>query len=461
MWPSILAGVFSMQLSVPSQDAARPAASWRGVAAALWLLVLLGSLLRLWEVWQHNPLDHIWSDPQRHWDAASKTLEASPMAVFDPPLYQLWLSLVQKLSLGSRELIGCYVGLLSIATPWLWYRFLREALSSRLLALGGWAVLVWLPTWIGIYSYFMTETLLLPLLGASLWQTLRADRRRSVGSFVGMAVLWMLTGLTRAIALPLGALACLLVWIGHPARWRAAAWSVFVAVLIMAPLGYRNYHSVRLWAPWGNSWLTSIYAESGKREIQLRLRRDAAVWTYGFTTPAMDRTPFEPFSDWTPSRRGTVLVDVDLNAGARDWRAALTATAVHGPERLRLRLENLIDVLSGDSWPDNNRAYLMGAVQIEFRWVWLPLFLLVIAWSARRWRATLRRPLLPALITLWFLVQAVSLLSVNEGRYRKPFEGLLIAQLLVLVDQRRRRHVDERRGAVFAAPPADSPIHEA
>jgi hypothetical protein len=27
---------------------------------------------------------------------------------------------------------------------------------------------------------------------------------------------------------------------------------------------------------------------------------------------------------------------------------------------------------------------------------------------------------------------------VNEGRYRKPFEGLLIAQLLVLADQRRR-----------------------
>jgi hypothetical protein len=173
--------------------------------------------------------------------------------------------------------------------------------------------------------------------------------------------------------------------------------------------------------------------------LRLRLRRDGAAWGYGFTTPAMDRTPFEPLSDWTPSRRGTVFVDVDLDAGARDWRAALAATAVHGQERLRLRLENLIDVLCGDSWPDNNRAYLMGAVQIEFRWVWAPLFLLVIAWSAWRWRATLQRPLLPVLITAWFLVQAISPLSVNEGRYRKPFEGLLIAQLLVLMDQRQRR----------------------
>jgi hypothetical protein len=32
-----------------------------------------------------------------------------------------------------------------------------------------------------------------------------------------------------------------------------------------------------------------------------------------------------------------------------------------------------------------------------------------------------------------------SLLVVNEGRYRKPVEGLLIAQVLVLFDRRRER----------------------
>jgi len=418
---------------------ARPEPARRALRIALWLLIVAGSALRIAEVYHHNPLDHLWSDPQRHWDEARQPLDASPMAVFDPPLFQMFLSLVQKLTLGDRGLIaGCFA-LLSVVTPWLWYRFLRLALASRTLALSGWAAYACLPTWIGIYSYFMTETLLLPLIGASLWQTLRAAHVPTVGRFVGMALLWLLAGLTRAIALPLGAIACLLVWWRHPTRWRTASAAALVAALILTPLAVRDYRYAGLWMPWGNPWLANIYAESGKREIQLRLRRDGAVWFYGFTTPAMDRTPFEPLSDWTPSRRGTVFVDVDLRAGARDWRAALAATAVHGAERWRMRLENLVDVLCGDSWPDNNRAYWMGAVQVECRWLWLPLTLLVLALGLARGAPALRRPLLPLLIAAWFLVQAVSLLSVNEGRYRKPYEGLLIAELLVLVEQRARR----------------------
>lgn len=36
------------------------------------------------------------------------------------------------------------------------------------------------------------------------------------------------------------------------------------------------------------------------------------------------------------------------------------------------------------------------------------------------------------MIVLWFVLQGLGLVVVNEGRYRKPFEGLLIAQLLLL-----------------------------
>ena len=44
---------------------------------------------------------------------------------------------------------------------------------------------------------------------------------------------------------------------------------------------------------------------------------------------------------------------------------------------------------------------------------------------------------LPAMLVTWFLVQGLFPLSVNEGRYRKPFEGLLIAQLLWLIPRPR------------------------
>jgi hypothetical protein len=40
--------------------------------------------------------------------------------------------------------------------------------------------------------------------------------------------------------------------------------------------------------------------------------------------------------------------------------------------------------------------------------------------------------LLPGLTLVWLVFQGLLLLSVNEGRYRKPLEGLLVAQSLVV-----------------------------
>ncbi|MBV9947518.1 MAG: hypothetical protein JOZ69_11755, partial [Myxococcales bacterium] len=157
---------------------------WASVALAS--LALAGCLVRVREAWWHNPMDELWSDPLRHWTFAGETLSTQPWALVDPPLYQVWLSVIQKWTLGLRPLAAAYAAALSIVTPWLWYRFLRETLDSRLLALLGWAALAWLPSWVTIFRYFMTETLLLPMMGASLWQTMRAHRRRTLSAFAGM-----------------------------------------------------------------------------------------------------------------------------------------------------------------------------------------------------------------------------------------------------------------------------------
>ncbi|MFT3906453.1 MAG: glycosyltransferase family 39 protein [Steroidobacteraceae bacterium] len=408
----------------------------RWLRAILLLLIVVGGALRVLEVFQHNPLDHIFSDPARHWNQARETLIPSPMALFDPPLYQMWLSLVQKFTLGVPWLVAAIVAALSLLTPWFWYRFLRELLPGRDRALAGWALFTWLPSWLGIFDYFMTETLLLPLLGAALWQTLRVRRSPGIGSFVALALLWLLAGLARAVALPLGLAACLWVWWSHPQRWRAGCVAALAGALLLVPIGLRNHYYTGLWQPWGNGWPTRIYAESGQRAISMHLRRDGAQWTYGFTAPSMVQQPLQPFSSWTSVRSGEVAIDIDMTRGAADWRAALDAHAVQGVRRWWLRWENLLQIMVCESWPENNGTFLSGAAANASRWIWAPLLLVVVAGCIVQRRAVLREPLVPALVLLWFVLQAVSLVAVNEGRYRLPLEGLLLVQALWLLPRR-------------------------
>ncbi len=95
--------------------------------------------------------------------------------------------------------------------------------------------------------------------------------------------------------------------------------------------------------------------------------------------------------------------------------------------------DNLIHLFMSQSWPDTDLSRDIGLINHWMRWIWAPLTLLcvVLLWRRRR---DLKGPsaVLPAILLTWFLVQGVFPLSVNEGRYRKPFEGLLLAQLLWL-----------------------------
>jgi hypothetical protein len=404
---------------------------------ALYLLIAAGSFLRVREAFVHNPMDELFSDPLRHWTFARETLSAQPWALVDPPFYQIWLSVVQKWSLGEPLLVAVYAGLLSAATPWLWYGFLRESLRSRTLALIGWAALAWLPSWIAIFRYFMTETLFLPLMGASLWETMRADRKRTAQAFGGMVFLWTLTGLTRGIALPLAGLAGLWVWLRQPRKLRNLALSTLLVLAMTAPLAVRNHHALRLWSPFGTGWPNQIYAASGAHDIHLRLSREGDTAYYEFGSPSMYAKQLAPLSNWEPRRSGVVEVTVDLRKGAVDWQTAYDNNAAHGWRALRLRWENLVLVMLGESWPDNNRDNPIPRAAWTMRWLWAPVAALVIIALALRPRATLRRPLVPALIVAWFLFQGVTLLAINEGRYRKPLEGLLVSQVLLLFDDRR------------------------
>lgn len=415
-------------------------------------LILAGCALRIFNVVAHNPMDHLWSDPQRHWDHAREPVTPSPMALFDPLIYQTFVSILQRLTMGIPGLVAFYVSLLSILSPWCWYRFLREALASRTLALAGWALLALLPSWIGIFSYFMTETLFLPLLGASLWFTLRAKRKNDFPSFLALVAMWLLCGLTRPVGIPLAAVFTAFVWFGHAQKIRTAAWSAGFLALVLGPLSIRNYYFYGIWAPHGNGWINKIYAASGARVIELHFTKAGARWEYGFGSPSIDSRPFEPFSNWTSKRTGTVHVNVDFARGVQDWKKTYEASALHGAARWSLRWENIIYLFFGNSWPDNNPDYVMGRLSNVSRWIWAPLALALLVLTLCWWRTALRRPLIPVAIVIWLFVQGWMLVVPNEGRYRKPLEGLFVVYTLVLLDAKLRPGSESKASPASAQP---------
>ncbi|MBF0471623.1 MAG: hypothetical protein HQL48_09645, partial [Gammaproteobacteria bacterium] len=81
----------------------------------------------------------------------------------------------------------------------------------------------------------------------------------------------------------------------------------------------------------------------------------------------------------------------------------------------------------------------------ESRLIWGPLF--VVALLLLLWKVGRRRELRPLILLMtllsWFVIQGVLLLGVNEGRYRKPIEGVIIAALLVGVFPSRRQREEE------------------
>jgi hypothetical protein len=418
-----------------------PMSHWRcGLLWALYLAIIIGSVLRVTYLAEYNPIDHVWSDTERHWShGAEDLLRDDPFIMGDAILYQLYIAALAKLSLKIPALILFYTALLSLLMPWTWYRFFRELQPSRLIAVAGWAAITWLPSWNSIFGYFMQEALMLPLLGAALCLTWRARRKRSVNAFLLMVLFWTLAGLTRGICIPMAAVATAWVWWEQDRKLIKAVYGVVLLAMILGPLSYRSLDKVRLIAPHGIGQLNAIYARSGKQEINLEYHREGAVWYFGFWSPSLGSMPFEPLSDWQSRRDGLVKVYIDIEQGYRDWNAALKEHSLTPGKYLWITGENLIFLFFGESWPDSNRERVVGALNYQMRWLWAPLLLAVLIWTAICWRKQRRNFLLPAIILVWFSVQGLMPVAVNEGRYRKPLEGLLIAQMVLLIGSSRRR----------------------
>lgn len=409
---------------------------------AIWLrmslvsLVVLGSVLRVVAVFQHNPLDIQTTDPGRWWYTATHLSTLQPIAAIDPFGYQLWLGALAAITHGSRTAIAINNAILSVLTPWIWHRFLRELTGKRDLALISWAVFCGIPSWISIFSYTMSETLFLPCMGLALWVTVKFYRTHSdLGCFI-CATCWAFASSIRIYALPFAVL--LLAWGLYKSSQRAIkVGCIFAAfALFIVPLSLRTYHLLHVWAPFGFPEMNQIYMESGKRTLRFEISRNdgAYRWLYEFGSPALYEQPLQPVTTWHSSRDGVVQFSIDEAHGRADWDRAFHASGTSWPSRLQLRLENYVFFNFAPSWPDNNPDRMWDRAAISTRWIWAPLALVVLLANIYyRERLALREAGIFAFLTTMAWALTPLLPAIMEGRYRKPVEGLLLINLLLLI----------------------------
>jgi hypothetical protein len=349
-------------------------------------------------------------------------------------MYQLWVFVLQQIAGDSSATILASCGLLCAAMPYGWYRTLRE-LMPRKPALAS-AVLIGLwPAFLGVYGYFMTETLLMTLTGFGFALTLRAVRKRTLTAFAAACALWLAAGFTRNVVLPI-ALTCLLwAWALQPHRLRAAMLALVLSAAVTIPAGLHGRVALGYFAPLGNLYLNEVYHASSNKDIQINYGFQGL---FNFGSPSYYNPTFYPFSDWTTSRRGELAITIDTRRGRADWRRVLAQVREQSPiSRWRDFGENLCYLFFGQSWPDNDRSTVVGWLAVWSRWLLLPIVVWTAVAAARRqYRG--REWLVPACALASLLLLALQREGIMEGRYRKPIEPIFLAAIALAWHARAR-----------------------
>lgn len=386
-------------------------------------------LLRLLYPFFSSPLDRLFSDPARHWDNALHFLHPSVMGSGDPYLYQVWLFGLHQLTGQSMPgvLLGC--GVLCAAMPYGWYRALKELLPMPW-ALGGGVLIALVPSFLGIYAYFMNETLLLSLTGFAFWLTLRARRKATVGSFVTACILWVAVDFTRVVLSPISLVCLLWIALRPPRPWLKLLWGLVLFAIIAVPAGLHCRAALGFFSPFGNPYMAEIYRHSGNKEITLDYGPQG---NYGFGSPSFYNPTFYPFSDWMTDRVGEVAVVIDTTRGRATWiQEDQRIRAARRFSKIRDYWENLLYLGFGQPWPANDRGTLVGALTVWTRWLWPPI-IAVVAFGVARGRFAGREWLLPICGLLTLALLAVQDGGIIEGRYRLPVDPIILAALVVLV----------------------------
>jgi len=408
---------------------------------ALPLLFYASLLGRIVLTFIYNPLDTRFSDPMRHWQNGERFFAPDFIGAGDPLVYQVYIYALQHLTGDARWAIALVTGLLSAALPFFWYKALGELLPKQGALAGGLAIAL-MPSLAMIYGYFMNETLLLTLMAAAVWLSLRAARTGHLHDFTLAALLWALACYTRLVALPAAAcFLCFLLLHTH-ARLRDVALRATIAAAFFAALAvpacWHSSMKLHFCAPFGMPYINQLYRLSQQRIFTMNVHGEGS-WVFG--SPNYYHPPLEPLSSWTTLRTGTVHAEIDPARGRADWETALQRIASE-PKRfspLQDWAENALYFFFDSSWPDNNPHYWLGWAAVQSRWLILPMALLITGFTAYYYRHMAKEVLLlPALTLLMFFLLITQQRFIIEGRYRKAVEPMLIASCVILLNARRR-----------------------
>jgi hypothetical protein len=385
-------------------------------------------LFRLLYPFFNSPLDHLFSDPQRHWENGASFLHPTIMNCADPRLFQLWIFALRALARGSAPtiLLGC--GLLCAAMPYGWYRALRE-LRPRRPALIGAILIGIIPESISVYAYFMNETLLLTLLGLCFWLTLRSRRKGTLAAFVAVVIVWACASLTRTVAVPMAFSSLAWLWFTQSQRLNKLIAGIGIACLFAVPAGLYGSAKLGFYAPLGNLYFNEIYSAGGRRDIVTDYGPDGL---YRFGSPSFYSPTFWPFSPWLTDRSGATEFSIDLTQGRAPWISEKKQARLQRKFPLwRQRAEDAAYLLFSQVWPNSDRASVFGWLTVWTRWLWAPLILLV-CWGTltRRYRGAAYVMPLCALGTIALLLLQRE--GVMEGRFREPIDAILVSSALLM-----------------------------
>lgn len=417
-------------------------------------LVAVASCFRVFVCFDHNPMDYIWSDMNRHWINGVRFPAGGYFGGADPIGYQVYVAAVHHLTRDNRLLVAAAAALLSVLMPWTYYRAARNFGLSKISSLWVWAFIACAPSLSTIYHFMMPETLLLFLEGAALWMTARYLRKGGTEAFLVLVFCWTAAGLTKPTVIPLAGICTLWAcWKRHPSLRQIAIGSALALVLLL-PQAIRSSLSIGFVAPFGNPWLTRVQLQAGAKLLNMNFyghyqarahfRFPDKHYEISFGSPSFFMRPLEPVSDWAPraawsSRQADIVID--SADGEADWKEAYHRFDSGWDGWLLRWRENIVLFFFAPSWPESAAGEWDGHLEYRSRWLWAPLILFVFVLNVREF-VQRRFDLIPVATTLYTLCIALQNVLIMEGRYRKPVETLLLLNLVWLFGRRTTHQSD-------------------
>ena len=442
----------------------KPSFRQSGQFKLLVFLILVASVLRVFLCFHHNPMDsrYLFSDMGRHWLDGTIFPRAGYGGAGDPILYQVYIGALSRIAHGHAWPVALASALLSILTPWTYYRAARNFGLRKLPALWVWALIAWTPSLLAIFHYILMETLLLFLEGLALWMTARYLRKGGTEAFLVSVFAWTLACLTKPSVVPLAGVCLLWSWWKKSPKLRDVAIAAALVFVLLVPQAIRSKVVLGFFAPLGNDWFTKIQHRSGARSIHLYLHTRANPFFHSHesssemiaSSPSVDIRPLWPVSDWAMTRayqKSNITLRIDSAHGSQDWRTAYSTLNVGWEEWLTQWRENVVLFLFSPSWPEWSVSEWDDKLEFGARWMWAPLIFFVLVFN---FRAFLRRQfeLLPVAVTLFTLFLALQNVVTFEGRYRKPLEPLLLLNLVWILAG-MRTNLPEKGEIIAELPP--------